>query len=584
MTDAPSASAPAEPSAAIPPRSFSRERLVIVLFWLALSAILLGLARQNLSAPGLYYDEAIFGGLARDFVTGQPHGSHLPDSQVVDLFGRPFPLCLAKYLGAVRSWLLIPAFAVWGSSLAVLRLATLGWSLVALLFFLLWTWRWLGVAPALISGAILAFDPTFFFLSIVDWGAVGPSMLCRFAGFYLALLWWRNGRVWHPVLAAFLLGLGLFNKLDFAVILAGVGAAFVVCYGRSLWVRLRNYPSAAGWAWMAFLLPAAPTLLQVPYVWNVTLPFVRHLAPRHGLPGAAGELTEKVSMLTTMFDGSYFYRLMDVGGQFERMYEKPAPVWMPLGIAFALSIVFLIAEIIRLRRTRRGGARPIAFLLLATGLLTLGLFLLPVAVRIHHAVLLYPFPQLTIALALTLAWQRFGAPGYGSRVIRGLLAAATAVLLATQAIAIGKTEALIRRTGGRGLWCNRFDAFCQEIKDRSDLTIVSLDWGFNEQLLFLTRGPALEETFWETRKTGSPTLLLPATNYIYLVHPPGEGVLFNSSNCLRVVEQTGTNAEIRPYGDLQNRVAFYTIRFRSPVDSLAPGAGPSASVGFPPKP
>ena len=63
------------------------------------------------------------------------------------------------------------------------------------------------------------------------------------------------------------------------------------------------------------------------------------------------------------------------------------------------------------------------------------------------------------------------------------------------------------------------DAFAGEVKNRSDLTIVSLDWGFQEPLLFLTQGPTLVEPFWFRQ-----TELLPGTpgttNCVYLIHPP----------------------------------------------------------------
>jgi len=38
---------------------------------------------------------------------------------------------------------------------------------------------------------------------------------------------------------------------------------------------------------------------------------------------------------------------------------------------------------------------------------------------------------------------------------------------------------------------------CRENRDQSHLKIVSLDWGFNEQLAFLTDGPELSEPFWQ---------------------------------------------------------------------------------------
>src|SRR5438105_3865474 len=163
------------------------EFIVLIAAWMALATMMALLARQNLSVPGLYYDEAVFAGLAKDFVTGHVHGQHMPDHQVISLAGRPFPLFVQTYLGALKSWMLIPAFRVFGSSTAALRGSNLFWQLIALLFLMLGGRRWLGLGPAVIAGALLACDPIFLFIAALDWGVAVPSFLCRCACFHFAV-------------------------------------------------------------------------------------------------------------------------------------------------------------------------------------------------------------------------------------------------------------------------------------------------------------------------------------------------------------------------------------------------------------
>ena len=79
------------------------------------------LAKENLSVPGLYYDEAVFAGMAKDFLTGQIHGHHMPGHETIEIFRRPFPVFIQIYLGALKSWMLIPAFRFFGYSVLVLR-------------------------------------------------------------------------------------------------------------------------------------------------------------------------------------------------------------------------------------------------------------------------------------------------------------------------------------------------------------------------------------------------------------------------------------------------------------------------------
>src|ERR1700704_327863 len=106
------AAAPEEGSDSSVPR---RELILVLAGWFVLAAVMLYLAKENLSIPGLYYDEAIFGGMAKDFVTGHVHGRHLRGSGTVDVLGSTFPMFIQSYLGGLKSWMFIPSFSLFGS-------------------------------------------------------------------------------------------------------------------------------------------------------------------------------------------------------------------------------------------------------------------------------------------------------------------------------------------------------------------------------------------------------------------------------------------------------------------------------------
>ena len=522
--------------------SRQRELILLVAAWVVLAATMTLLAKQNLSVPGLYYDEAVFAGLAKDFVTGHVHGEHMPDHQVVRLAGRPFPLFIQTYLGALKNWMLIPAFRIFGPTVAVLRATTLFWSLIALLLLMLGIWRWLGLATALIAGALLAFDPTFFFLSVLDWGVAVPSFLCRCACFYFAIRWNQKRKLRDAFFVGLFAGLGFFNKADFAVFLIAVSLAAVFCYWRQLVAAIRQHSSAVALACLGFALGAGPMLSKIPRMLSLTV------SGPH--PNAPGEMTTKLKTMLSMYDGSHFYRLMNVGGVFERMYDRAA---VPLTLSGAATVIACFVFVGLVCRRKLAWTRAITFLIVAAILIIVGVFALPDAVRIHHAVLVYPLPQLIIAALVALAWNT-------SAPIRTTAVLLIAIVCLSGFRSIVATQELIRQTGGRGRWSESFDKFCRENRNRSGLTIVSLDWGFNEQLMFLTDTPQLAEPFWEFNQTLPP---LPSNpNYIYLAHPAEYSVLKYDVAYLNQLQKSGGNAEITPYFDRQNEVAFYTIRFR----------------------
>jgi len=520
-----------------------RELALLVTLWAILAVTIILLARQNLSVPGLYYDEAVFAGLAKDFVTGHVHGQHMPDHQVITLAGRPFPFFVQTYLGALKSWMLIPAFRIFGPSVVVLRATNLFWQLIALLFLMLAAWRWLGLPIALIVGLLLAFDPTFLFLSVLDWGVAVPSFLCRCACFYFAVRWYQQRKLKDAFLIGLFAGLGFFNKADFAVLLMAVSIAALLCYRPQLIAAIRGHASAVALACFGFALGGGPMLLKIPRMLILTI------SGPH--PNAPGEFTTKFKTMLSIYDGSHFYRLMNVGGVFERMYDGAAGPKAMMGIAIIVACILFGILTYRKPITR---TRAIVFLIVALLLVTLGVFLLPDAVRIHHAVLVFPMPQLILAALAATAWKI-------SVPLRTIAVALVAIVCLSGLRSIGATQELIRQTGGRGRWSDSFDKFCRENRERSDLTIVSLDWGFNEQLSFLTDAPQLSEPFWEFNQTLPP--LPPDPNYIYLVHPAEYSVLKYDVAYLNQLQKSGANVEITPHLDRQNEVAFYTIRFRT---------------------
>ena len=531
------------------PKPVGQGLVALFSVWLIVSLLMTYIAARDLSAPGLYYDEAVCAGQAKDFLNGRSRGDHMPGTKTINCFGRPLPIYVQGYFGALKSWLLIPSFALFGPSVAVLRLTTLGWGLIGLLLFMLWTRRLLGWPSALIAGPLLGLDPSYFFMTVHDWGPVVPGFLCRFAGFYLLLRWWQRQK-WHELfLATLFFGLGFFNKVDFIVILYGCGLALLFTHRREIVSTIKATPVEFALGTSGFLLFAVPMIMRARRILQVTI----------GASGKTG-LAEQANVALAMYDGSYFWRLMDVGGRFKKMFEASSAVWSPFGLVFLLASVFLIVEVTRHFRTD-SRCRLLAWLLLSTLFETVGFLLLPGANRIHHALLVYPFPQLIITAALVRLWQRPSATTERSFIQRIFVVGVGLMLITGHLFAIQRTGRLIQETGGRGWWSNALDEFCNDVKGRTDLTIVSLDWGFNEQLLFLTDGPRLSEPLWQMapdEKLG----FNPYSNTIYLIHPPEYTLYHSATRILKNLRLADTRkAMVRAYFDRENQVAFYAVRF-----------------------
>jgi hypothetical protein len=271
----------------------------------------------------------------------------------------------------------------------------------------------------------------------------------------------------------------------------------------------------------------------------------------------AGELKEKLHTLLALYDGSYFYRLINVGGLFNKMYDQPVALYVSLWLVLAFAVV-AVAGFVR----GKNRLRAMGFLLSSLILTTIGVLLLPGAIRIHHAILAFPLPQLVIVTACALLWNAPGKP-FARCAVRFAAIVSLVLMAATQVYAIAKTEELIAETGGRGRWSNALDAFCRENKDRSDLVIASLDWGFNEQVAFLADRPQLVEPFWAFPRYNGRLPALPArSNYIYLAHSPEVSLFGYDVSYLNELQTSSEAVDVQPHSDRQGQVVFYTIRFR----------------------
>jgi hypothetical protein len=524
---------------------------VVLGAWLVLSGLLFSLVAPRTEVPGLYYDEAFLAQQAKDFLEPGRGILHPGSTRQVEILGRPFPLRNAVYLGSLKSQLLIPGFALFGSSVAVLRLTTLAWSLLALLLTMLWARRLLGTGAALLGGLLIATDPTYVFLSVHEWGPFTTLFLCRAAGFLL-LTWGWPDRRWIPSCAGgFLLGLGVYARADFVIVVAAALLALA-------WVRPGILRDALGTR-LRLLLGVAASLAAGAMPMLVS---AGDLVATTGSPLLErGDLFEKWRLLRELADGSHSYRLMAVGGRFELVGSVASPAGV-FGFAVLLGAIGVLWPGSHASPAHRAAGR---FLLGTSALVALGMLALPGAVRAHHMLSVLPFVQLFVAASAVRWWRR----GAGFPALRWAVALALVAVLAGNAWVLRETLRLVSATGGRGLWSAAIAEPARELEADPGLRGISLDWGFHEPLLFLTRNARLLEPIWEigpASRSAEGWRFEGDAGDLYLVHDRdydlfGFGPRFLAA-ARSVEEGQPGSVVLRAHHDREGQVAFHSVRFR----------------------
>lgn len=189
----------------------------IVVFGLSIFAFV---AAFDIRTPGLYYDEALFvnsasGGVTDLFVYKRIAG---------------IPVMLMPYIGALKSWLYVPIFKLFGIDLFTIRLPAVLLGALALGL----TWRYVqqqfGAMAAAFFLFMAAVEPGTVFHSRLDWGPTALMMVFR-AGLLLSLTnWFVTEKKRYLLWALICAGLGVFDKLNFVWIVTSCFAAGLLVY------------------------------------------------------------------------------------------------------------------------------------------------------------------------------------------------------------------------------------------------------------------------------------------------------------------------------------------------------------------
>jgi hypothetical protein len=524
------------------------------------AALAASLGGRDLALPGLYYDEVIQAEPALAFLNRDARPSEIPGIRGTWLRGGWFPWMTQPYMGALKSQLLIPTFALVDPGAVSLRAATLAWGILGLALAMIWANRALGFAAAFLTGGLLAVDPSFLFIARHDWGSFSLALLLRCGALVLLYGGYHSRSPARLFAGGLCAGLGIYNKIDFAVSLAAMAAA-LVCVAPGLLrsaVTERRRDLAAALAGLT--LGAAPIAIAA----GDALAAAGAASRAQG--AAASPWAEKLTVVGAALDGTYFQQLMHSGGRFELLSEAggagPTPALIVLIASAGILGLLLLRDRIRgsWEPTRATQAFVVLSLLLSVG----GLLLTPRAIRIHHYLNAWPLPQLVMAAAFTEIWRRAARPG--GRVLRGaVVLLAAGVLIGGVRIDLATLEDLTA-SGGRGRWSDAPERYARELAEGTRL--VSLDWGFHGPLHFSDPQRRLSEPVWSLRRARNPRrghVIAGTPDDVYLVYEPPFAVFPFGGALLEALDSLPKDAaQVTRHLDREGGPVFRAIRFDRP--------------------
>lgn len=463
---------------------------------IALSAIILYviLASRHINLPGIQYDEVLQVPASIVFLKGDANGYYNRFGST-RIGGHFFILMNMEYIGALRSYILLIPFRIFGIRISVYRLTNIAITALALLFTYLFARAFFGVTASLIGLWLTATDPSLIMLTRLDWGPVVLAFLFRISSLFFLLKWWQSGgKTRFLVIAGALLGLGVYDKTNFmwfVMALIAVGAiAWWIDDGRPR-ISFLGLLSASG----AGLITSIPLwIYNLKFGW-LTFKMLNEGRRNMPLSSLIGLIPRRTRILVDWMNGMGPDRLM-FGESLPGSLGWFRTLLLPLAL---FSLVVLISIAVKKKEWR------LLFIPLLAVLVAIQTYLTPLPIGMHHWTMIFPFPQLVVGAACGRANQWLKEWRYLKPVIlSGFVLLICAVGMNLNAMS-GYYD-LMQRTGGTKHWSSEINNLSTVLKAQyPGRQIQLMDWGLGNTLFCLSEGELYtHEPFWAYTKSSEP--------------------------------------------------------------------------------
>jgi len=392
------------------------------------------------------------------------------------------PLMLMSYLGTLKSWIYRPIFQQFGAGVWAMRVPMLLAGTASIWLFYLLLRRVAGRRAALVGCGLLATDSLYLLTTCFDWGPVALQHLLILSGMLLLLGFYQRRSLIQLALGCFLLGLAMWDKALAVWMLGGIGLALILVFPRQI-VRVITLPRLAVAA-LAFALGALPLI-----VYNVEKPLATF---RGNASWDTSDLKGKGRLLAATADGGALFGWINMEDWQTVDPQLPQGVLETAAARISalaghprrsLALCAFVLALLLAPLARGPALRAILFALLAMAIAWAQMAITANAGgSVHHAVLLWPLPQMVIAVSFAAASRRLRAAGIPA------LGVVVAVLMVSGLLVTNEYHSVILRNGGSPNWTDAIFRLADSMKGTSPDNVFCMDWGIMDSMRLLSRG------------------------------------------------------------------------------------------------
>jgi hypothetical protein len=415
-----------------------------------------------LQRPGLYYDEALMS-------VGSVHMRHSPSELTLphdpDTWlcarGHCFPLMTMRYIGAIKEYIELPAFALFDTRTEVVRV-------ISVLFSLICIWgvgRLLGDQISRPAGAFaalaIAINPAFVTTTVFDNGAVAVMMAAFGLVCFAVSSYVRNPSTASAFWIGTAMGFGVWSRANFVWLMISVVAAAVIVLRKKLLAPVGHWAAWIGGGVLAGLPFIVYQVHSKGGTWEATNMFI-----------AREPLADRLFTRLVLFSETLL-----TDREHRAMWDGPAMTDWQRWLFPAVVLASLVVCLAMSRRVRSLWAEGAGLTFLFLGLF---IFFSKTPIAEHHLIALVPLAVMVVVLACSLLQARLS---WGRSVSAGL---ATVYLSSVFYWDVQTIEGL-HRTRGVGPWSDAIYTMARELPQKYPTQEVKiLDWGLENNLYVLT--------------------------------------------------------------------------------------------------
>jgi hypothetical protein len=473
---------------------------------------------------------------------------------------RQIPLMLMSYLGCLKTLIYTPIFKLFGNGAYAVREPALILGAASLWLFFLLLRRVAGDRGSIVGCCLLAADSLYLLTTCYDWGPVALQHLLTVAGAFLLVRFYQTKSSVSLALGFLSFGLALWDKALALWMLSAFGLAGILTFPRQILsvISLRRILISI----TAFGLGAAPLISYNLHAQLATI--------RENTAIDTGALITKFHLLTGTAQGGMllgFWNspdettpmphqphglMQEISARLSSLAGHPSSDWLPVAFVAAL----ILAPI-----AGRHTLRIVTFFVIAIAVAWSQMALNSHSGgTVHHAILLWPWPEAVVAISFAGISQRLGRFGPPA------LAVTTALIVVSSLLVTNEYYAKMVRNGGSPTWTTSVFPLAESVKDSGATYAFCTDWGILESVGLLNAWhPIMRNGILGEEESVALTHMVGDPSHIILAHTPAaeqfRGV--NESIIQRAEKLGYAKQTIRVVGDGFGRDVFEVYRFVS---------------------